>query len=209
MTNIAVDIDGVLADYVAVFNNTLRKLYPGRIPADFKLQDFWYTGILNNSELHKVLTATFEIEELWYNLRYLSAADTLASRLCYIESNIYYITNRIDTPSRHNYSALEQTNRWLADRDLLRRNTSVLVIKDARMKKDIFTALDISMSIDDRIDTVQACQEIPNHRAYLYDQSWNRNSDLPRVYSLHEYLDMVSDSSINRDTRASSHTIHK
>lgn len=163
---------------------------------DYSPKDFWYTEILKHDEIHTVLAETFKVPYLWQNLAPLNGTLELQKLLPSLKADVYYVTQRPKSPGG---SSLEQTSYWLESFNLLKANTSVIVVTDSKRKREIYKALDIKFSIDDREDTVRDLfydPPVPDHQPFLLNQTWNKNyakheDDLPRVNSVTEFLEKV------------------
>ena len=185
---IAVDIDGVLSDFLEQWYKVVNQLYPDRIPPGYAPQDFWHSDMLSREEAKLSLDKTFQIYNFWLTLSPLKAVERLARVLPLTADylSIYYVTHRPETPGM---PALAQTKMWLSKHNLLTSNTSVIVVPDSKAKPAIYSALHIKLSLDDRADTVQNCLEIPGHIALLYDASWSRaDVSLSRIRYVENFL---------------------
>lgn len=192
--NVAIDIDGVLANFTRPFQATANSLYPGRLEENYAPKDFWYTDRMSSVESLAALDSTLQIHNLWAKLEPLQGAVELRNLLHESHMNnvdIFYVTHRPKTPGM---SALAQTNRWLVHNDLMRGNTTTIVVDKSQDKAHLYEILNIKFSVDDRPDTIQACRAIPDHRPYLLDCSWNvGDTHLPRVKSVREFMQIVLD----------------
>mgnify|MGYP001608882537 FL=1 len=192
--NIAIDIDGVLANFTQPFQSAVNSLYPGRLEDGYAPKDFWYTEKLSSEESLAALTSTFQTHNLWTKLEPLPDAKELQTLLHELHMNavdVIYATHRPKTPGM---SSLAQTNRWLIHNDLMRGNTTTVVVDKSQHKAHLYEILNVKFSVDDRPDTILACQAVPGHRPYLLERSWNVNDiHLPRVRSMQEFVKIVMD----------------
>lgn len=193
--NIAVDIDGVLADFTSAFKEIANRRFPGKLPDGYQPSDWMYSDVLTQNEVAEILSGVEDTVHFWSSLNPLPGASELSDAAWDLKKAgiaIYYVTNRRPTAGVH---PLYQTVYWL-DRQRLRwMNSSVIVVDDSKHKVHLYRTLDVRYSIDDKPDTVESCmaQSFP-HSAYLLDQPWNRNErwqHLPRIHSVTEYLGKV------------------
>ena len=71
-------------------------------------------------------------------------------------------------------------------------NTSLIVMGPKKEKRQVYEAIGVNMSIDDKIETVADCATLAGHTAYLLDQKWNRSdATLPRTTSVEEFCQAV------------------
>lgn len=191
---ISVDLDGVVAQFVPPFVQVINKLFPEKaLPANFQPNDWLFSEVLHEDELKQALKETFNIPYFWGTVApYQSNLEALEKNVWDVRFNIYYVTARAETPGD---SAIELTSRWLRNHFVKPYNAQVVLVKDAKDKLAIMRGLGIQASIDDYLPTVVACNELPNHDAYLLDRPWNRKdrpADLKVVSNLEEYFSEIS-----------------
>jgi 5' nucleotidase, deoxy (Pyrimidine), cytosolic type C protein (NT5C) len=190
---ISFDIDGVLAS----FNDNLAKVvnlrWPGRIAPDFEPNDWNYTGTIAKNEWDQIWKDIKATPNFWRRqLPYIRNVDAAVKYInATPETTVYFMTARPDTEGG---TAYEQTLDWLIEHRLYpfdREVTTPIVVSDPKEKQGIIQELKIDFSIDDKQETVEQCNSIPNHKALLLDRPWNRTSTQPRVYSVDHFLDVV------------------
>lgn len=205
----AIDLDGVLANFGARVIEAANSIWPGKIPPGFVPSNWDYVGTLTPEEWKEVWAKIKSTPYLWEaeppapgveELR-----DFLISRnrentdplsITHVDE-IYFITARAVTVGE---SPMVQTAKWLARFGLWPRNgySTVIPVAEAEHKKQLFQGLGLKFMLDDYAPTVEALNSIKDKegnqfmRAYVLDQPWNRYAtDLPRVFSVTEYLDTI------------------
>lgn len=173
---ISIDIDGVLAHFTRGFIDIINKIYPEKnVPTTFEPNDWDHSEILAPGEAGKLWEEIKNTRDFWadlpsYSENVRALEDFLSdqsARFC-----VYYVTSRMDTAGG---TAVAQTNEWLASRGLLRVDCSLIAVRDPKEKLHMLKGIGAAYSIDDYAPTVEMCQEIPNHEAWLLDRPWNRN----------------------------------
>lgn len=197
VTTLAVDIDGVLANFIKALYDGCNKCWPGLIEPDYVQHDWALTDKLQPDMMERVWKQLHDDSGLWMNLSALPGAEQLRRHLNYggyrgRNENILYVTQRLDTAHCYSNTALWDTNWWLQQQGLVRNNTSTIVVKSSADKAYLYTLLGVRYSIDDKIETVEQCNKIKGHNAYLLDQPWNQAAQhLPRVYSVAQFLEIT------------------
>lgn len=188
--NISFDCDGVLANFESNVTPIINELFPDRlpIPKTYNPCDWYWSDVMRKKDWDPVFDKIKETPDFW--LRQHSYPESVEETRHFLDSypelNVYYITARMATGG---VSAFIQTQQWMNNREL--RGT-VITVDNPKEKQALLRDLDIRFSIDDKIETVRDSQLIPNHRAFLLDQSWNREATwLPRVYSIKEYANHI------------------
>lgn len=192
-TKISIDLDGVLANFVYGAIKVANSLWPGKL--DFKAEPTgWdFSNLLLKEELDKVFEEIRKTEKFWYKLK--PYIDNIKALQTFIWTNkdvdVYFVTAREETIGK---SVLEQTTDWLYAYQLWpnKLRSTVIPVKSGKIKHEVMRAVGIEYSIDDYPETVQLCNELPGHKAFLLDRPWNENFDVgPRVFSLSEYLNII------------------
>lgn len=188
------DLDGVFGDFGGLVKIVAGRLWPGKLPADYVPQNWDYTDVFSKDDWNQVWieikkTPNFWLGEGWY-------IDSVASMKDFISKHdnleVYYITSRASTAG---LSVLEQSYRWLQNREIfLDGKMSLIPVQDAAHKESICAGLKLPFMLDDYAPTIQKLLGVEGMQPYLLDQPWNRYADhLPRVYSVGQYLDIVSE----------------
>lgn len=198
-----IDLDGVLADFggrVVEIGNTL---WPGKFPPGYVPDNWNYEGYLTDEEWKQVWAAIKSTVYFWENEQSLPGVKDLAEGITK-EDEVFFITARATTVGQ---PPSVQSAAWLAHRHLYPRfgYSTVIQVDDLKLKADLFRTLKVKYMLDDYAPTVKALNEItdsngmPFMRAFVLDQPWNRYmTDLPRVYSVEEYLRTIREIEANR-----------
>lgn len=204
---IAVDCDGVLADFYFGFMAVANSIQPGAFPMDYEplvQQTDWEfvdVGLVDSSLVDKTWdTIRDKVENFWLSLpTYKKEVHELHQ---FLESapndvEVFFVTSRV--PSQ-GLTVLAQTQKWLRRYKLLRLGSSVIVKPRGVLKEFIYTALGISCSVDDYWPNVPLKGMLApwtgrpaNHHGYLLARAWNEKhrTDLEVVNSLGEYFEKV------------------
>jgi 5'(3')-deoxyribonucleotidase len=190
-----IDIDGVLADFIASVVTIANQLWPGRLPIGYVPSDWNYSDVFSKDDWKRVWEEIVKTPNFWFNANCLSGATDLVDFLisAYPPAEVVFITQRMDTGG---ISAKEQTRNWLISRVLFSDAYDKLyTVKDAAEKAKILEDNRIQYYLDDYAPTIDGLQKThPYIKAYLLDAPWNRYMlDLPRLYSVKEYLQIVKD----------------
>lgn len=188
---IAVDIDGVLGDFIKNLAPIVNDIFPGRIGDNYQPKDWDFTDVLSKEEFKLVWRAVKQCNNFW--LKEPGYNQNITELINFWIDNptleIYFVTSRVQTAGA---SVLIQTAKWLEKMFLYPKKngqSQIITVADAKYKADVITALGIQYSLDDYAETVSQCSHLEGHTAYLLDRPWNKHADaLLRVYSVHEYL---------------------
>lgn len=203
---IAIDIDGVLARFTPEgIRPTVEKLWPGRMPPGYVPSDWFHSDILEKKDWSTIWGEIDQIENFWEGLEpyteSFKALDEFQVRNGDQDIEIYLVTARQRVKGR---PTIEQTVRWLVKQKTeygMQHADNVSVITTAenksgsKCKAEIYNAIGIEMSIDDRYDNVWEAFSVEKHTPYLLNRKWNQKSptqiDAYRVNTLGEFLDKV------------------
>lgn len=206
-----IDLDGVLANFTENVVDIANRLWPGKLPRGFVPRDWNYTGDLTSEEMSAIFKEIAVTPYFWENESELSGTEDLADYLRNERyrhnlssdvaspenqekrDQIYFVTARMATVGN---PPLVQSAHWLAGRGFWPRNgfSTVIPVEHAKHKKDLFRGLGLNFMLDDYAPTVRELNGIEGMHAFVLDQPWNQkeNQDLPRVFSVAEYLDEVN-----------------
>lgn len=191
---VSFDIDGVLANFGSNVASIINEKWPEKVPDDPQPTDWYYNSYgLKKEDWGPIFDIIKKTPNFWR--REPAYQRNVDAAVRFINSNpdvtVYFMTQRPDTEGG---TAYDQTLDWLVKYNLYpfdREVTTPIIVKDANEKAGIITELGIDMSIDDRQETVQQCNDIQGHLALLLDRPWNQTSKEPRVYSVDHFTDEI------------------
>lgn len=193
---IALDIDGVLADFAGGFTKIINLIY-GKytIPAGYMPED-WHWSKYLTPEMEKAGFAEVAItENFWETLPMLYEGMDAAHDICHSPkcSELYLLTAR--APSAGS-SIAEQTRRWLrgsyyASREV-REHSSIVTVSKPNLKRQVLEGIGIETMLDDHGPTVESFDTIPGFQGYLLDRPWNQDAKVKnRVSSVREFGEKI------------------
>lgn len=184
------DLDGVLCDFGGQVIRAGNEMWPGKFPPGFLPKNWDYEGYLTPHEWKQLWAKIDETPYFWENVGEDSGCEELQEHIKKTDE-VFFITARRPTIGE---SPAIQSAHWLAARGLWPRDgySTVIAVDSANFKKDIFRALKINFMLDDYAPTVEELNEIGTTTAFLLDRPWNDAAqNLPRVYSVREYLNAI------------------
>lgn len=192
--NIAVDLDGVVANFSLRFSEVCRKVFGDHLPivkSEAMILDWdwekWYP--LTKEEVGKVWKHLMDEEtDFWETLPILNKNDwESVKELQYKDYiNVYFITARAMTPGK---TVAKQSINWLVKNGW--ENPQVIKTSD---KEHFIKHLDIKFFVDDKKENCEAVKkENPNCKVYVFDAHYNKPLDaekngMKRIISLNEFL---------------------
>jgi len=203
---IAIDCDGVLADFYFGFMAVANSIQPGAFPVGYEplvQQTDWEfedVGVIDGPLVNKTWDVIRDkVENFWLSLpTYKKEVHALHQ---FLESapndvEVFFVTSRV--PSQ-GLTVLAQTQKWLRRYKLLRLGSSVIVKPRGVKKSVIYEALGIACSVDDYWPNVPTGlvtilgPKAEKHHGYLLARAWNEKhrTDLEVVNSLGEYFEKV------------------
>lgn len=192
---IAIDIDGVLADFSRGFHNLLANLHGEKRPYSYQeiTEWNWYESILGytKEEGAKAWEYIKANPDFWYELNHLAEfGRETAFRINYAarKHQVYFVTSRVPD------GALYMSHMWLRSKSITVPN---VILAGFGEKPEILEALKIDVLIDDNLDTVYdtARRSIRGTRVYLKDAPYNQDNEgwslvnIARVKDINEMLD--------------------
>lgn len=197
MAKIAVDCDGVLADFVTAAVDVANSIWPAKLPHDYQPTEWNFGDALTKAEWQRVWEKIRTTPNWWLSLN--AHSDNVGSLykffLTHRDQDVWVVTAR--TPTAGMTPAM-QTAKWLESCGIMPVHNFMGVITcEADDKPSLYKAIGIEWSIDDKLETVQACQKLPNHRAYLLSRPWNISGVVHnRVDSLSSYFSAITADSL-------------
>jgi len=189
---ICFDMDGVLTSFEKNVRLVAEEMWPGKMPENYIPLDWDYTDIFTKKEWSAVWDKIKTIPNFW--LRQPEMPENVQALKDFRLVNsapIWFLTSRQATGG---VSAQYQTQLWLLQRQLigLGDTSKVIAVSKPEEKEQHIKELGIDFSIDDLSETVVRHNLIPNHKAYVLDQPWNQHCKEPRVYSVKQFLEIIS-----------------
>ena len=193
------DLDGVIADFSSRVVDAANFLWPGKIAPGFQPTVWDYGDVLTKDEWQRVWARILDTPYMWEDEPPMPGCDELVD---YIRrraiqfkepDEIFFITARAKTKGD---SPLVQSSHWLYSRGLWPREgfSTVIPVGEAKHKADLFRGLGLKYHLDDYAPTVEELNKIEGMHAFVLDQPWNQYAtELPRVYSVTQYLDVIRD----------------
>lgn len=178
---IAIDMDGVLANFVAGFNEAVNKIWPGRLPEGYQPVTWAYDGILSKDELNRVFEKIKRTPNWFLQLEPYSENVTALARFLVARKgeDIWLVTSRFST---YGMTVAKQTDMWLQFCGInpTHNYLGVIPVEDSDEKQMVYSAVGIEYSVDDKAETIEQCQAIPGHKAFLLDRPWNQEAKVER-----------------------------
>lgn len=192
--NVAVDLDGVVANFSLKFSELCRKIFGNHLPLvdnDSMILhwdwDKWYP--LTKEEISKVWKHLMSEEiDFWESLPILNRNgwESIKELQYYDHINVYFITARATSPGK---TVAKQSINWLEKNGW--NNPQVIVTVN---KEHFIKHLDIKFFVDDKKENCESAKkENPNCKVYVFDTNYNRHLDaeknnIKRIVSLNEFL---------------------
>jgi hypothetical protein len=190
---IALDVDGVLANFTDAFAEMANRIWPNKVPKGYVNSHWHDLGGLTSEEQHIVWDRIVATPNWWLIVNaYTSGVGALAV-FCHMHNghDIYLVTSRTPTVGG---TVPWQTDMWLRACGVEAGHNYIGVIESPQpsAKRAIYKALEIVMSIDDKGSTVEECDSLAGHQAYLLDRPWNQDAKVKhRLNSVDEFLRQV------------------
>lgn len=190
-----IDLDGVLGNFTSRVIEVANKLWPGKMTEDFVPDNWDYVGTLTKEEWAQVWVEIKQMPYFWESEPALAGVDELRDFLInrpqHRTDEIFFITARAVTKGD---GPLVQSSKWLSRFGLWPRAgfSTVIPVAEASHKKDLFRGLGLKFMLDDFGPTIGELNQIEGMHAYVLDQPHNQKyTELPRVYSVTEYLETI------------------
>lgn len=191
MARIAIDCDGVLACFTDGAIEIINTLWPGRIPDGYSPPDWYFSDVgMTSADWNRVFERIKATSNWWLYLRAYNDSITALQTFFITHTNqdIYIVTSRVPTAGM---TVTQQTERWIRSCGVtpLMNYLGVIVAPHPERKAELYDALDFDYSIDDKAETVEQCDALANHRAFLLNRSWNTEAQVKhRVNSVLDFL---------------------
>lgn len=196
MAKIAVDCDGVLANFIKSFTEEANYIWPGRFKPDYHLHHAQWDftpGVLSKPETNQVWRRINATPNWW--LRLDAFSENVGALMTFLQGHhshdVYIVTSRAETVGM---TVAKQTATWLAACGVQEHQNylAIVPIDNSNNKADFYRIGCFDMSVDDKTETVEQCDQLPDHHAYLLDQPWNQDANVKRrIKSLDKFFDDV------------------
>lgn len=192
--NVAIDLDGVVANFCLRFSEVCRNMFGHHLPLvdDYSMIKNWDWHLwypLTKEEISQVWKHIMTEEyDFWETLPILNANDweSIKELQIYDHINVYFITARATTPGA---TVMRQSIKWLENNGWF--NPQVIRTDD---KEHFIKFLDIKFFVDDKKENCESVKQVnPNCNVYVFDVPYNRELDdkklgIKRIVSLNEFL---------------------
>lgn len=182
---ISLDLDGVLVDFSKSAIDVIREMFVPNLPVDYVHSCWCFTDILTPDQWNCVFKRMLATPQMWAELPALE--ENCQALREYISANgeddVYFLTSR---PACNGGSPFSMTGLWLFTQKLPIAN--LIVVNNPAEKAAVLRENDITYSLDDYGPTIQSCLAIPGHRPFVLNRPYNEELDLPRVFSVAEFL---------------------
>ena len=193
---IALDIDGVLADYVKAFVTYIRNIHPNAIPSEWVPTE-WHFDVpgLSRTQVSKLRKQMHSEEDFWLHMSpYSQSLKTMQDFLrLHPEHDVMYLTAR---PYNEKNSTIAQTNMWLTKHHLHNARTTLVIVEDHTHKAAVLKATGTSFFVDDRVATVLETHKVQTCKSFVLTRPWNfdgivEHTHINAVGSVEDFLERV------------------
>lgn len=182
---ISLDLDGVLVDFSKLAVRVIREMFVPDLPLDYNQTSWCFSDIITEDQWNEVFKRILNMEQMWAELEPFE--ENCQALRDYIsqegEDGVYFLTSR---PPCAGGSPITMTGVWLFGQHLPIAN--LIVVSNPAEKAAVLRENSITYSLDDYGPTVKNCLAVPGHRPFLLSRPYNEGYDLPRVYSVAEFL---------------------
>jgi hypothetical protein len=108
------------------------------------------------------------------------------------DHDIWIVTSRAETAGM---TVAKQTDLWLRCCGIRQHHNylAVVPVEDSKKKVDIYAAVGIEWSVDDKPETVIACQKLEGHKAFLLSRPWNTEAKVNnRIGTLNVFFENIN-----------------
>src|SRR5271166_618606 len=174
--SIALDIDGVLANFGWTWNVMANEVLGTKIPVDLEHNSWDFGGLgLTPDQIRQVWQKFDHTELAWRSVPpYEENVSAMRRYLCREQrALVYFVTSRQDTIGD---PALTQSRDWLFDQGFHPKDFTVIVVKHSYYKPQIYRSIGIGASLDDYVPNVIGANHIDNHKARALSRPWNKRA---------------------------------
>lgn len=193
MAKVAIDCDGVLANFQVAFFKEANRIWPGRVDLDYEPSGWNDLGGLSGAEISRVWRNIVATPNWW--LYAPALRENMAEFQVFLRTqryhDVYIVTSR--TPTK-GMSVAKQTAIWLDQCDVEPNLNylGVIVADNPPDKRRIYEAAGFGYSVDDKGTTVEECDTLEGHQAFLLDAPWNQEAKVKRrIKSLSEFFSAI------------------
>lgn len=189
---IAVDVDEVLAQFNAAAARVVNRLRPGLLPKDFDGTPY---GWIKQYGVEDILWSHIQSSPNWW-MSLDAYAKNVWATIQFAHAGPHVITLCTARARTVGGTVEKQTMEWLRMCGFSQPPigyVSAHVVDSSKDKRMYYQVADIKYSVDDFGPTVEECNKIPGHIAFVLDRPWNKEYvGEPRVESLDEFFYKIS-----------------
>lgn len=194
MSRIAIDCDGVLADFNGAALKIARRLFPGKYPADFVPQEWDWWG----NDASAVWAEIDKTTNWWLTLgAYQQEVHDFVKFLMQSKTSheVWIVTARHNIPG--SLSVAKQTELWwktVCDGSNHASYVGVIDVLASNQKAELYRDIEIAYSVDDKGETVEECDTVGGHKAFLLNRPWNQHVKVRnRIDNLAQMFDTIKE----------------
>lgn len=195
MAKIAIDCDGVLANFTKAYGETANRLFgDARYKDGWEPPDWNFGGLYTPEEDKRIWERIVATPNFWMRLDAYSDNIGALARF-FIEQNnheVYIVSSRAVTVGMSN---TQQTHLWVRSCGVREMHNffGTIVVPDSNKKAAIYRDIGFDYSIDDKKETVEQCDRTKmSHEAYLLDRPWNQDANVKhRAASVEVFLKAI------------------
>ena len=187
MARVAIDCDGVLADFVRAFNVIVG------LPPEFEPDNWDYRGVLTKKEIEAGFYRAKRIPNWFTTLE--PHRENVAQLVRWLGAtkghDVWIVTSRFETSGM---SAAWQTEWWARACGIkgYENYLGVVTVPLSEDKVDICSRLNVDWMVDDKIETIESFDRFPYFRAALMDRPWNQGAEVKwRVKDMEGFLNAI------------------
>jgi 5'(3')-deoxyribonucleotidase len=192
---IAIDCDGVICDFVQGFVDTTNKLWPGRLKDGYEPSVWDFSDTMKKDEVNRVFEQIKRTPNWFLKLEPYSENVTALARF-FVErkgEDVWLVTSRFPT---YGMTVAKQTAMWLEFCGVspIHNYLGVIPVANSDEKQLVYAAMGVEYSVDDKAETVEQCEAIPGHKAFLLDRPWNQEAKVERrIKNLEQFFRQVKE----------------
>lgn len=158
-----------------------NRIWPGRLPNGYEPVNFDFSDTMKRDEVNRVFESIKRTPNWFLKLEPYAENVTALARFLISRKgeDIWLVTSRFPT---YGLTIAKQTEMWLQFCGIspVHNYLGVIPVENSDEKQLVYSAVGIEYSVDDKAETVEQCEAIPGHKAFLLDRPWNQDAKVER-----------------------------